>query len=68
MLILDIIVTFTQELMDFIDDVGDFFSGFFSGIHSFLNRFMADEALLMFGILLAAIIAIFIFRLIINKR
>ncbi len=68
MLILDIIVTFAQELMEFIDDVGDFFSGFFSGIHSFLNRFMADEALLMFGILLAAIIAIFIFRLIINKR
>ncbi len=68
MLILNIIVTFARELMDFIEDVKTFFGNTFSGIHHYLNRFMGDDALLMFSILIGAILAIFIFRLVINKR
>ena len=64
----NIITTFARELMDFINDIGLFFKDIISSIHHFLNKFMADDAILMFSILLGAIIAIFIFRLVINKR
>lgn len=68
MLTLDIIVTFARQLMDFIKDTSTFFKNLFTNIHNFLNRFMADEVILMFGILIAALIAIQIFRAVINKR
>lgn len=68
MLTLDIITTFAKELMEFIDDTKTFIVDLFSNIHHFLNKFMGDEAIIMFGILIAAMIAIFIFRLVINKR
>lgn len=68
MLTLDIIITFAQQLMSLIQDVSSFFKNLFSDIHSFLNRFMGDEAILIFGILSAALLATFIFRAVINKR
>ena len=68
MLTLDIIVTFARQLMSFIQDVSIFFKDLFSSIYNFLNRFIGKEALLMFGILAAALLAIYIFRAVINKR
>ncbi len=68
MITLDIIITFAEELMDTIEDISSFFSKLFNSIHSFLNRFMPDEVILIFGILIAAFIAILIFRAVINKR
>lgn len=68
MITLDIIITFARQLMDFMQDASRFFSKLFSDIHTFLNRFMPDEVILMFGILATAFIAIQIFRAIINKR
>ena len=68
MLTLDIIVTFAQQLMSLIQDISNFFKNLFSNIHTFLNRFMGDEAILIFGILAAALLATFIFRAVINKR
>lgn len=68
MITLDIIITFARQLMDFIQDTSRFFAKLFSDIHTFLNRFMSDEVLLMFGILITAFVAIQIFRAVINKR
>ena len=68
MITLDIIITFARQLMDFIQDTSEFFTKIFSDIHTFLNRFMSDDIILMFGILIAAFIAIQIFRAVINKR
>ena len=68
MITLDIIITFARELMDLIEDISNFLSKFFSNIHTFLNRFMPDEVILIFGILITAFIAILIFRAVINKR
>jgi len=68
MITLDIIITFAEELMDAIEDISNFFGKLFTNIHTFLNRFMPDEVILIFGILIAAFIAILIFRAVINKR
>lgn len=68
MLVLNIFQTLGRELVDFLVDVKNFFVGVLSGIHQFLNRFMSDEIILMFGILIAAFLAIMIFRYILNKR
>lgn len=68
MLTLDIIVSFAEQLMTLIKDISRFFSKLFSNIHHFLNRFMPDEVLLIFGILIIAFLAILLFRAVINKR
>lgn len=68
MLLLNIFQTLGRELIDFFVDVKNFFVEILSSIHHFLNRFMSDEIILMFGILIAAFLAILIFRYILNKR
>lgn len=68
MLLLNIFQTLGRELIDFFADVKNFFVEILSSIHHFLNRFMSDEIILMFGILIAAFLAILIFRYILNKR
>lgn len=68
MLLLNIFQTLGRELIDFFVDVKNFFVEILSGIHHFLNHFMSDEIILMFGILIAAFLAILIFRYILNKR
>lgn len=65
---LDIIITFAEQLMDFIQNASNFFAKLFSNIHTFLNQFMPDEVILIFGILIAAFVASLIFRAVINKR
>ncbi len=68
MITLDIIMTFARQLMNFIEDVSNFFSNLISDIHTFLNRFLSDDIILIFGILIAAFLATLIFRAVINKR
>ena len=68
MLTLDILVTFARELLSFINDVSRFFTEILSNIHHFLNKFLPDEVILMFGILIAAFLAIMLFRAVLNKR
>ncbi len=68
MLTLNFFETFTRELVNFFKDIQKFLVDIISSIHHFLNRFMSDEVILMFGILIAAFLAIMIFRYVINKR
>ncbi len=68
MLNLNIILTFARQLMEFIQDATRFITKLFSNIHTFLNRFMPDEILIVFGIALIAFLAILLFRAVINKR
>ena len=48
MITLDIIMTFARQLMNFIEDVTTFFGNLFSDIHTFLNRFLSDDIILIF--------------------
>lgn len=68
MLTLNFIKTFFIELVDFFKDIKNFFVEILSNIHEFLNRFMSDDVILMFGIIILAFIATLIFRAVINKR
>ncbi len=68
MVALNIIITFAEQLMDFISDVSNFFTKIIANIHNFLNRFMSDEIILVFGIAIGAFLAILLFRAVINKR
>lgn len=68
MFTLNIIKTFYYELIDFLVDIKNLFTKILSDLHHFLNRFMADEVILVFFIALCAFIAILIFRAVINKR
>ncbi len=68
MITLDIIMTFARQLMNFIEDVTTFFGNLFSDTHTFLNRFLSDDIILIFGILIAAFLATLVFRAVINKR
>ena len=68
MLTLNFFETFARELVNFFKDAQKLFVDIISSIHQFLNKFMPDEVILMFGILIAAFIAIIIFRYVINKR
>lgn len=68
MLTLNFFETFARELVNFFKDAQELIVGIISSIHHFLNRFMSDEVILMFGILIAAFLAIMIFRYVINKR
>lgn len=68
MITLNIIITFARQLIEFIQDTTRFITKLFSDIHTFLNRFMPDEILIVFGIALMAFLAILLFRAVINKR
>lgn len=68
MLTLNFFETIIRELVDFFTDTKDLFVDMLSGIHKFLNRFMSDEIIILFGIAITAFIAIMIFRYVINKR
>lgn len=68
MITLDIIMTFARQLMNFIEDVTNFFKNLLTDAHTFLNRFLSDDVILIFGILTAAFLATLIFRAVINKR
>ena len=68
MLTLNFFNTFFTELIDFLKEIQDFIISILTTIHQFLNRFMPDEIILGLGIVLMAMIAIMIFRAVINKR
>ena len=68
MLTLNFFEKIGQELVDFFMGMKDFIIGIFSSIHHFLNRFMNDDILIVFGIAISAFIAILFFRYVINKR
>lgn len=68
MITLNIFETIMQELVDFLTDTKDLFIDMASSIHKFLNRFMSDDILVLFGIAIGAFLAIILFRYIINKR
>jgi hypothetical protein len=67
MLVLNIIDTICQEFLGFFNDIKDIIIDIYSSVHSFLNRYLADDVISVFLIALAALIAILIFRHIINK-
>ena len=56
MLTLNFFETITRELIDFFTDTKDLFIDMTSGIHKFLNRFMSDDIILLFGIVIIAFI------------
>ena len=68
MMTLNIFETITNELVEFITDIKDLFIDMASGIHKFLNRFMSDDILILFGIAICAFLAIIFFRYVINKK
>lgn len=68
MITLNIIETFFRELEDFFGDIKILFGDFFKDIHNFLNRFIADDVLIVFAIAIIAFLAIMVFRYVINKR
>ncbi len=68
MLTLNIFETIFNELIAFLKDIQYFFINIINQLHKFLNQFMPDEIILIFGILILAFIAIAFFRYVINKR
>lgn len=68
MLILNILDTLANQFASFWADVKDIFIDMFGGLHTFLNKFMSDDAITVFGIIIISLLAIAIFRYVINKR
>lgn len=68
MITLNIFKTLYNEFIEIIKDIKYFFTDLFSNIHQFLNKFMSDDIITLFGIAIIAFIAICIFRYVINKR
>jgi hypothetical protein len=67
-LILNFLDTFYYELRSFFIDIKNIIIDIIANLHSFLNKFMSDDIISIFFIAIVAIIAIFIFRAIINKE
>ena len=68
MLMLNFFDTFGRQLKNFCNDAKSIFIDIINSIHRFLNRFFDDKFLFMLLIVIAAMIAILIFRAVINRE
>lgn len=68
MITLNFIETFRRQLEIFMNDIVWFFKNTFYQVHEFLDKYMSNETILLFGIVIIAICIIQVYKYVTSGR